>query len=78
MTREKRDRDSLVALEVPWDSFKMAARRIHPFVRHYAAAAQHGQLDLTGLAASAYLQGVLDGVELLRTRPELLPELLAL
>lgn len=68
-----RDAD-LFALKVPISQYEVARRRVEEITRHYARVAQSGSLDLSGLSTSAYLQGVWDGVQLAKMRPEVLTE----
>jgi hypothetical protein len=55
-------------LDVPKEHYNFAVRRMDSFVKFAANLAQFGTVDLTNLAASAYLQGVWDGAFVASTR----------
>ncbi len=63
-------------LQVPKSQFYMAIERCRPMVRHrMSLAAIDGKLDVDMIAADCYLQGIIDGLQLIEQRPYLLTSL---
>lgn len=63
-------RNRLVEREIPEGMYALATRRVNGFLRHTAAMAQHGSIDLQQLARASYLQGIHDAFQVAESCPE--------